>query len=480
MSDLLIDDAIVITMDSERRILEHGSVLIRDGLIAEVSECEPGLAPDPSVQRIDAKRMALIPGLIDSHGHAGHALVKSLGAGQAEAWVEACLRIYAHGSNAAFWQAEARLAALERLKAGVTTAISLFGGGTDLMRNDSPDYALAYCSALGEIGVRGYLAMGPNRPPFPHQFTHTETNTTRSVSLEAQMRTVRDTAYAQRATANSRVQICLCAPVFGRPGSQTRDDARNAREIYARVMDLREELGVLYTQDGHRSGSIVFAAQLNALGPFALFSHSVDLTSEDMAAAASSGTVIVHNPSAIMSIHGRCPVPELLDMGVTVVLGSDAAAPDRGYDMFRHMAQCMHYHRRHFRDPNVLPAGKVLEMATIDAAKGLGRDAELGSIEVGKRADLVLVDLFKPHLVPVNMPVMRLAHFANAADVDTVIIDGEVVMQHRKVLRVDERAVLEDAQLQMDRTITENNLASLMELPRGFWRCSRVAPDTSG
>ena len=113
---------------------------------------------------------------------------------------------------------------------------------------------------------------------------------------------------------------------------------------------------------------------------------------------------------------------------MTVCLGSEAGAPDRGFDMFRHMAPCMHYHRRHFRDPSRMPPGKVLEMATIDAAHALGLHDDLGSLEPGKKADIVLVDLKKPHLWPPNMPVTRLAHFANAADVDTVVVDGRILM----------------------------------------------------
>lgn len=474
MSALFIDNGIVVTMDPERRVLEPGAVLVRDGRIVAVGDRETVAREAGDAERIDAHNMAVIPGLIDSHGHAGHAMVKSLGAGDPETWVQACLRIYAHGSDAAFWKAEARLAALERLKAGVTTSVSLFGGGTDLIRNDTPEYVLAYCDALDEVGLRSYVAMGPNRPPFPHHFTHLESGEKRSLGLADQLGVVRDAVHARPVSGSARVQVCMVSPVFrpSEPGDTSSEAERN--ELIEGVMALREELGVMYTQDGHREGSIALSDELGAIPPVSLFSHSVNLTEEDIASAVERGVVIVHNPSAIMSIRGRCPVPELIDLGVNVVLGSDAAAPDRGYDMFRHMAQCMHYHRRHFRDASVLPAGKVFEMATIDAARGMGRDHELGSLEVGKRADIVLVDLFKPHLMPINMPVMRLAHFANAGDVDTVIVDGEVLLRGRKVMRLDERAALEDAQEQMDRTIERNDLAGTLAPAGGFWGVSHA------
>jgi cytosine/adenosine deaminase-related metal-dependent hydrolase len=198
-------------------------------------------------------------------------------------------------------------------------------------------------------------------------------------------------------------------------------------------------------------------------------SHSIDLNEADMAAALATGTSIVHNPSAIMSIKGRCPVPELIERGVNVVLGSDGSAPDRGYDMFRHMFQAMHDHRRHFRDPDVLPHGKVLEMCTIDAAKALGLADQIGSLEVGKKADIILVDLFKPHMMPLNMPLTRVTCFANAADVDTTIVDGRVLMQGRQVLSVDEVEVLEQAQVACDRMLERSGLRPLTDMPARTW-----------
>ncbi|MFO1192904.1 MAG: amidohydrolase family protein [Rhodoferax sp.] len=199
-------------------------------------------------------------------------------------------------------------------------------------------------------------------------------------------------------------------------------------------------------------------------------SHSIDLRPEDIAACVETGARIVHNPSAIMSIRGRCPVPELLEAGVTVALGSDGIAPDRSYDMFRHMFQAMHYHRRHFRDAGVLPHGKVLEMVTIDAARAIGMEHEIGSLEPGKKADIILVDLFKPHMVPLNMPVYRVTCFANGADVHTTIVDGQVLMEDRRVLSVEPEAVLEDAQAATEAMLQRTGLQHLLDAPASLWR----------
>jgi cytosine/adenosine deaminase-related metal-dependent hydrolase len=123
----------------------------------------------------------------------------------------------------------------------------------------------------------------------------------------------------------------------------------------------------------------------------------------------------------------------------------------------------------------VLPAGKVLEMTTIDAAKALGMDKEIGSLEPGKKADIILVDWFKPHLVPMNMPVYRMVYYANGEDVSTVIVDGRVLMQDRRVLTVDEESVLNSAQRESDLAVRRAGLTvDPSALPEGFWGSTRL------
>jgi cytosine/adenosine deaminase-related metal-dependent hydrolase len=155
------------------------------------------------------------------------------------------------------------------------------------------------------------------------------------------------------------------------------------------------------------------------------------------------------------------------------MLGSDGVAPDRSFDMFRHMFQAMRYHRFYFRDPSYLPAGKVLEMVTIDAARALGLEKEIGSLEPRKKADVILIDMFKPHLMPFNMPAYRVAYFANGNDVDTVIVNGQVLMEGRRVLTVNTTEVLELAQKEITEALERTGLHYLMERPERFWGVSK-------
>jgi cytosine/adenosine deaminase-related metal-dependent hydrolase len=237
---------------------------------------------------------------------------------------------------------------------------------------------------------------------------------------------------------------------------------------------LGRERGTIFTQDGHTKGSVAFAHRHGLLGPDMLLSHATDLTDEEIRICAETGSRIAHNPSAIASVMGRCPVTELIELGVVVALGSDGTAPDRSADMFRHMQQCMHYHRRHFRDAGWLPPGRVLEMCTIDGARALGLESEIGSLEPGKKADVTIVDLRRPHLYPANMPASRIVNFANGNDVDTVIVDGVVALENRTAMLVDEDQILDEAQRETDRMIDRLGIRAMLDTPATFWNHVRA------
>lgn len=476
MPSILIEHGTVITLDPQRRVIDDGAVAIRDDRIVAVDSRAALAEAGPFETTIDASNMVVMPGLVDCHAHAGHGLVKTLGADNGDAWYRACEAFYTRASSDAFWAAEAALAALERLKFGVTCGVSLFGGGDSILRTDDPVYADRHCESVRDVGIRSFLAVGPCRPPFPRRFVgwKGDASETHEVSFEQQMATCDTIVNRWHGDEAGRISICVVSPTLRREHLEDPELSAAARdELHAQARAARElsrRHGILFTQDGHTRGSVAYAHEpLDILGPDALLSHSTDLSDEEIRIIADTGTCVVHNPSAIASIRGRCPVPELLDAGASVVLGSDATAPDRSGDMFRHMQQCMHYHRRHFRDPDVLPPGKILEMVTIDAAQALGLGDQTGSIEVGKKADVILVDLFKPHTFPFQMPLYRTVYFANGNDVDTVIVDGRILMRGREVLSVDERAILEAAQREAELALERSGLTGLTEPRARLW-----------
>jgi cytosine/adenosine deaminase-related metal-dependent hydrolase len=471
--DLMISGGTVITMDPERQVIDDGAVAVLGDRIEAVGSAQELEAKYQANKVLDAKNKVVMPGLIDGHAHAGHALVKSLGTDLPGEWYKACEKIYSRGSTEKFWRADALLGALERLKFGVTCGITFFGGGDSVMRTDDPRYGEQHLRAVEEVGIREFLAVGPRRPPFPRKYSHWVGGTRRDVmvSFEQQLSTVETLIERWHGKADGRLNICLMFPTH-HPDRAELSEAK-FQDLLRRVRATRalsKKYGLLFTQDGHTRGSVKFAHEkLGILGPDALLSHSTELTEEEIQICRQTGTRIVHNPSAIASIRGRCPVPELLDIGVTVMLGSDGVAPDRSYDMFRHMFQAMRYHRFHFRNPDILPPGKVLAMVTIDAARALGMERELGSLEPGKKADVILLDMFKPHLYPLNMAAYRVAYFANGNDVDTVIVNGRILMEGRQVKTVNEAEVLELAQKETEEALRRTDLEHLLLLPKGFW-----------
>ncbi len=475
-ADILITGGTVITMDSTRRVLEDGAVAIRGDRIIAVGGTAALRARFTARQIIDARRKIVMPGLIDGHGHAGHGLVKSLGMDTDE-WYGATEKIYANGSTVNFWRAEALLTGVERVRFGVTTALSFFGGGDMVMRTDDVKYGDAYLQATRDVGIRYFLAVGPRRQPFPKTFTEWTGETSRDVAITfgKQLEVSEALIRKWHGAGDGRINLAIGFPTHHPSENRVTGAALDELKAQARATRaLSKKYGLIFTQDGHTTGSVKFAhEEMGLLGPDAILSHATEFTDEEIAILKATNTRIVHNPSANAATRRRFQLVELLDAGVTVMLGSDGVAPDRSYDMFRHMFQAMRYHRFYWRDTNVLPPGKVLEMVTVDAARALGLEKEIGSLEPGKKADVILIDWWRPHLVPMNMPLYRVAYFANGNDVSTVLVNGRVLMRDRRVLSVNEDSVLVMAEREANAAIRRTGLQPLMATPDGFWGRSR-------
>ena len=476
MADLVIANAHVITVDATRRIIPDGAVAVADGRIVDVGQTADILRDHPAPQVIDAAGKVMLPGLIDVHAHAGHGLIKTMAMEQGNRWEEICGEVYTTASPPEFWYAEARLAALERLRFGLTCGVSLLGGGDTVMRTDDPAYGSAHCEGVADIGTRSVVAVGPTRAPHPRTYASRDAQDRAApypVGFDRQMQTCR--TLLDRWHGAGTLSMALLYPVLRDEHEASMPPAAYAEAVHQAqtVRALSRERGVLFTQDGHWRGSVRRAQALDLLGPDALLSHCIDLHDDEIAICADTETRVAHNPSAIASILGRCPAVELIEAGAVVAIGSDATAPDRSGDMFRHMQQAMHYHRTHFRDPSVLPPGKVLEMVTIDAARALGMDDRIGSIEPGKAADLILIDMARPHLHPLTMQAHRVIYFANGNDVDTVLVGGRVLLSDGRPVHADQAAILADAQREAERMIDRIGARDATDLPEGFWGRAR-------
>jgi cytosine/adenosine deaminase-related metal-dependent hydrolase len=291
------------------------------------------------------------------------------------------------------------------------------------------------------------------------------------VEFAQQLETI--TACIERWHGKDGIRIATLMPVY----REARHDAAKVAEIERQgrlVQDAGRKAGTLFHQDGHRGGSIELAERMFGLmGPDAFLSHCTDLTDADIDTLRRTGASVVHNPSAIAAVRGYCPAPKMMEAGITVMIGSDATAPDRSGDMFRHMFQCIRYHQRHFRDEGVMTPGKALEMVTVDAAKGLGLSHEIGSLEVGKLADVITVDLTAPHMAPANMPVARVVYFASGQDVRDVVVGGRVLLRDSVAAHVDAAEIVASAWAETEAMLDRAKLRHLVVEDPGWGRTRR-------
>jgi cytosine/adenosine deaminase-related metal-dependent hydrolase len=471
--DLIIKGATLISMDAERRVIEDGAIAISEEKIVAIGTAADVCAEHRSGTEIELDGHVVMPGLVDVHAHAGHGLIKTMGMHLGERWEDICGEVYTQVSPPSFWRAEARLAALERLRFGVTTGVSLLGGGDTIMRTDAPEYAAAHCEGVVNVGTRSVVAVGPTRAPHPLTYADWQDGAKRTydVSFEEQFETSKRIANDWHNIQNGQIKVAMLYPVLR--DEHERDLSAAEYELACghtqKLFAYAQENGLVFTQDGHWRGSIRRAAKLGTLGAHALLSHCIDLHDDEIDLVVETDTKIAHNPSANASISGRCPAIELMQKGATVGLGSDATAPDRSADMFRHMQQAMHYHRRHFKDASVLPIGKTLAMCTIDGARALGLEDEIGSLEVGKKADLISIDMRKPHLTPANMPVHKVVCFANGNDVSNVFVGGAHIYKNGVAQKVDEAEIIADAEREAHLMIERIGGHKDLALPANFW-----------
>ncbi len=448
----MITGGTVIAMDPARRVLRDGSVGIEGDRIAWIGQA--GQEPPAARRTIDATGHYVLPGIVDTHGHAGHSLTRGLGVGRSEVgtaagpgWGDIVGTMYFHASDEEFWRAESRLAALERLKFGVTTSVSMTGSSP---RIDDPRYALAAASGYEDLGLRHIAAAGPPDGPWPRMYTERSgSGAPREVTVDlARALTVTEGCIQAfrpvRERSNGRIGFFV-GPSAVSPSADAGDPI--AREQVAGVKRLVERYGVGLHSHAYR-GMVraAYAIEPELLGPHAALAHCAGIEPDEIEILARTGTSASHGPLTHAYVLDRFAVIDALDAGVNVVVSTDGSSPDRNFDLIDQSRIAAQLQRAHYADSALLPAGKLLGMITIDAARALGMEREIGSIEVGKRADVIMLNVRQAHLAPDFTAPLRVIGHASGHDVATVIVDGRILMEHREVIGVDEGAVLDRAE----------------------------------
>ncbi len=417
---LLLRDGIVVTQDAQRRIVP-GSVLVEEGRIAAIG---PGdLEAD---ETIDCSGCAITPGLVNAHNHAANTLLRGIADDMPlEAMLEKTHAIDARLTRRDV-QVGALLGCLEMIRSGTTSFHDLFYWEDEVAR------------AVRESGLRGFLSWVTLDEAFTTQHGSPLRNADAFVAKHKGDPLVTPSVGVQGVYVASEETYSKAAEIAGRA------DVR----LHTHLSETRKEVYEHREKTGLRP--VEWLEKIGFLGERVVAAHGVWLTLQEIRTLSRRGVRIVHCPTSNMKLAsgGVAPLPEMFQEGVTVALGTDSPVSNNGMDMFAEMKTASLLQKSSRWDARALPAQKAFDLATIDAARALGADKDIGSIEVGKRADLAVVSLRRAHTTPfypANV-MSHLVYSCRGSDVVATIVDGAVLMEGGSVRTVDEADVVSRAQ----------------------------------
>src|SRR3954464_2356660 len=425
--DLIVTGGIVATIDGARAIYQDGSVAIRgDSIVAAGPRAEIE-SRYRAPQVVDADDHLVLPGFINGHTHVPMTLFRGL---HDDVTLNDWLYKYifpaeAKNVNEQFVRWGTRLAAAEQIRAGVTTFADMYY------------FEDAIAEETKAAGMRGVL--GETLIDFPAPDNKSEAEML--AYTEKFLKRWQGDPLIHAAPAPHSIYTCSKKTL--------QDAAALARKYHAPILIHVAEMKKEWEDSNKTNGMspVQYLEKIGVLGPEIVAAHCIFVDEADRKLLAQRGVGCVHNPSSNMMIaSGVSPVPEMRAAGVAVGLGTDGpAGSNNDLDLMEEIDLAAKLAKISKMDPLALNARAVIEMATIDGARALHMEKEIGSLEAGKKADLVLISLHEPNAVPMYDIYAQIAYSLKASDVDTVVIGGRVVMRDRKLLTVDEPGVLEKA-----------------------------------
>lgn len=412
-------------MDSAGTILEGGAVLVENDRITALLESDAPRPRDAFI--IDATGHLVIPGLINTHGHAAMSLLRGLAD---DLPLLTWLNDYIFPAEAALVAPEfvywgTLLSSIEMLKSGTTTFTDMYYFRDDMAR------------ATVDAGIRAVT--GPHVIGFPTpDYATPEESLAEAAEFMERYQNHPTVIPAVAAHALYTTPLSAVESAF-----QLADRYNAPFQIHIAEDSSEEETVTGLTG----MGVIESLHSINALRPGTVLAHSIFLTDEDLSRIAESGAGISHNPQSNMKlgITRVAPVAAALEAGIPVGLGTDGPASNNDLDLFDEMDAAAKIQKLALGDPAALPAKTVFEMATMGGARVLNLHNEIGSLEPGKRADLVLVDMQRAGLTPQYNVYSHLVYAVRGSDVTTVVVNGRIVVHERTVQTVDEAEVMQKA-----------------------------------
>ena len=423
---LIVANGIVITVDGTRRILNPGSVAINGTQIVAVDTPAAISARYRSATTIDATGQVVMPGLINTHTHAAMVMFRGLGNDlNLMDWLQQYIfPAEAKTVSPEFVRVGTRLALLEMIQSGTTTFADMYYFEEEVAKVTK---AAGMRGVLGQTVIEFPVADAKTptdalarTEAFARQFAHDELITP-SIAPHSVY-----TLDAKTLTAVSQLAKRLMIP------------------IQIHLAETQAEIGL--SQERHQLRPVALLERLDFWAPTTIAAHGVWINNDEITLLKQRGVGISNNPESNMKLSsGTAPVMKYRQAGVSVGIGTDGAASNNDLDMFEAMRQAAFQQKLVTMDPTAITAAEALEMGTLGGARVLGRGQRLGSLEVGKLADLIIVGVSKARQQPLYDPVAQIVYASRGDDVETTIVNGKVLMRDRQVLTLDEAAVLRDA-----------------------------------
>jgi 5-methylthioadenosine/S-adenosylhomocysteine deaminase len=426
-ADLMVTGGTIVSMDGARAIYTDGAVATKGDLILAVGTRPEIASKYQAQQTIDAKGGLILPGFINGHTHVPMTLLRGI---HDDVTLNDWLRKYifpaeAKNVNEQFVRWGTRLAAAEQLRSGVTTFADMYY------------FEDAVAEETKAAGMRGVL--GETFIDFPAPDNKSEGEML--AYTEAFLKKWQGDSLIHAAVAPHSIYTCSRKTL--------QDSSALARKysapILIHVAEMKKEWDDSEKQNG--MSPVQYLDSVGVLGPDVVAAHCIYVDKADQKTLAARKTGCVHNPSSNMMLaSGVSPVPELRSTGVAVGLGTDGpAGSNNDLDLMEEMDLAAKLAKISNMNPVALNAKAVVEMATIDGARALHMEKEIGSLEPGKKADLIVISLDEPNAVPMYDIYAQLAYALKASDVETVVIGGKVVMRDHKLLTIDEEGAIQKA-----------------------------------
>jgi 5-methylthioadenosine/S-adenosylhomocysteine deaminase len=431
---ILLFNAGLVTMDKDRRQFNRGAILLMDDRIAKIGQSEELLMQaGPDVERIDLQGRWILPGLINTHVHTSQQLGRGLGDDvNLLTWLHE--RIWPYESNLS--EEDSRISTLlcciEQIRSGVTCFAEAGGQHVNGMGR-----------AVSEIGLRGILTrstldMGEGLPKAWQENT--------DKALQTQI----DNFEKWNGKADGRIRVWFgLRTIFNNSDDlilRTKELADQYRVgIHMHVAEVREE--VEYSRQARGAATVTHLNDLEILNKNLLAVHTVWLTDDEIRMFADHQVKVSHNPASAMRVLGFAKVPEMIKAGVCVSIGTDGAPSNNRMSMIDEMWVTSLIHKGRLLDPTVMPAQQVLAMATCDGARALLWEDEIGSLEEGKKADLIVINPDTAGMLPMHDPIANMVYAMRAENVESVMVDGHWLMKDHKLLTVNELEIIQEVKL---------------------------------